>query len=191
MECVRLVMWVAVGIFLSGLTSTESISAETRLASVDVELRGGTDYLCGTCEPYRFRFMTQLFADILVPIIPLGSGTVEIGPYIKGALLDGHIPQIAGGMLLGYRIGNYALLDHIGRAYVTERIGETVVPDTDQAKDTYDLGVFGRYAISQQYFLSAGYQHNSNGEGLGVKFISGKGTNHGIDSVEVGVGIRF
>ena len=91
----------------------------------NVELRGGTDYLCGTCGPYRFRPMTQLFADISVPIIPLGSGTIEIGPHVKGTLLDSHIPQIAGGLLLGYRIGNYELLGHIGRGYATERIGET------------------------------------------------------------------
>lgn len=190
-ECVRLVMWVAVGTLLAIIVSAEPVRSEPRPAYADVELRGGTDYLCGTCGPYRFRPMTQLFADISVPIIPLGSGTIEIGPHVKGTLLDSHIPKIAGGMLLGYRIGNYELLGHIGRGYATERIGETVVPDSGQTKGTYDLGVFGRYAISQRYFLSAGYQHNSNGEGFGVKFISGKGTNHGIDSVEVGVGIRF
>lgn len=56
----------------------------------------------------------QLFAGVLVPITPLGSGMVEIGLYANGALLDGHIPQIAGGVLLGYRIGSYELLGHIG-----------------------------------------------------------------------------
>ncbi len=86
------------------IASAEPVWSETHLAYVNVELCGGADYLCGTCGPYRFRSMTQLFADILVPIVSPGRGRVEIGPYVKGALVDGHVPQIAGGMLLGYRI---------------------------------------------------------------------------------------
>lgn len=186
-----LVAWAAVSLLVSIILPAEPARSETRLASTDVELRGGTDYLCGTCGPYRLRPMMQLFADIAVPIIPLGNEMVGIGPYVKGALLDGHIPQIAGGMLLSYRIGNYEWLGHIGRAYATERVGQTAVPDSGQTKGTYDLGLLVRYAISQRFFLSAGYQHNSNGEGLGLKFNHETGTNRGIDSLFLGIGIRL
>ena len=186
-----LVMGLATGILLSMIPSTDPVRAEMSMSTVDVEVRGGTDYLCGTCGPYRFRPLTQVFVDVLVPIFPLKVGTVEGGLYGKGALLDGHVPQIAGGVLLGYRVGRYEILGHLGRAYATERIGETMIHSSGQTKGTYDLGMFARYAITERLFLSAGYQHNSNGEGVGLKFISGKGTNHGIDSVVVGGGIRF
>lgn len=186
-----LVLCVTVGMLFPVIAPMEPVRAETRMPAVDVEVRGGTDYLCGTCRPSRFRPLTQLFVDALVPIIPLRIGTIEAGLYGKGSLLDGHVPQIAGGVLLGYRVGSCEVLGHIGRAYAMERIGETMTPYSGQTKGTYDLGVFGRYAISERYFLSAGYQHNSNGEGLGLKFISEKGTNRGIDSVVVGVGVRF
>ncbi|MFO0700298.1 MAG: hypothetical protein U0236_13825 [Nitrospira sp.] len=98
-----------------------------------------------------------------------------MGPHGKGALLDGLTPQIAGGVLVGYRLGDYETLGHAGRAYATGRIGATAVPSSCLTKGTCDLSVFGCYAISQRLFLFAGYQHNSNGEGLGMRFVHERG----------------
>lgn len=102
-------------------------------------------------------------------------------------------PLIAGGVILGYRFGNYEILVNGGLAYATERIGENTSDGSvhpGQTKQTYDLGLSLRYDINQ-YFISAGYQHNSNGSHFDLDFIRGKGSNPGYDSLFVGVGIRF
>ena len=165
--------------------------AESSVAHTDLELRVGADYVCGTCDPQRFRTTIQVFVDRLFPVRRIGDGVLEIGPYAKGALLDGgHVPQIAGGAVVGYRFGPYEVLMNAGLAYATERIDITASPNSGQTKHTYDLGLSLRYDIDQ-YFLSVGYQHNSDGHLLGLNFISGKGSNPGIDSVFVGGGIRF
>ena len=108
----------------------------------------------------------QIFADRLFPVTTIGDGAFEIGPYAKGALLDGvSIPQVAGGVVLGYRLGKYEILVNCGLAYATERIGENTsegVVHPGQTKQTYDLGLSLRYDLNH-YFISAGYQHNSNG----------------------------
>jgi len=136
----------------------------------------------------------QIFADRLFPVTTIGEGVLEIGPYVKGALLDGvSVPLIAGGGILGYRFGNYEILLNGGFAYATERIGETTsdgVVHPGQTKHTYDLGFTVRYDINQ-YFISAGYQHNSNGTGFNIEYDHAKGSNPGYDNVFAGVGIRF
>jgi hypothetical protein len=136
----------------------------------------------------------QIFADRLFPVTTIGEGVFEIGPYAKGALLDGvSVPFIAGGAILGYRVGKYEILVHIGLAYATERIGENTsngVTHLGQTKATYDLGLSLRYDINQ-FFISAGYQHNSDGAALGIHFIEGKGQNPGYDNVLLGVGLHF
>jgi len=166
-------------------------AAEPYVAHTDLELRVGAEYLCGTCGLERVRMTVQAFADRLFPVRRIGDGALEIGPYIKGALLDGgHVPQIAGGAVVGYRIGAYEVLVNGGLAYATEVIGSTSSPNSGQTKHTYDLGLSLRYDINQ-YFVSVGYGHNSNGHSVGLNFISGKGGNPGIDSWLVGVGVRF
>ncbi|HYM38492.1 MAG TPA: hypothetical protein VES96_08820 [Nitrospiraceae bacterium] len=174
---------------------------ETDSAHTDVEFRLGLGTLCGTCED-REGFATnlnmtaQLFADRLFPIMTLGSGSLEIGPYVKGALLNGvETPQIAGGLAFGYRIGKYEVVMNGGLAYATDRIEASVnkgdqIINKSQTKHTYDLGLTLRYDI-EQFFLSGGYQHNSNGTALGINFIHGKGGNPGFDNVFVGAGVRF
>jgi hypothetical protein len=136
----------------------------------------------------------QIFVDRLFPVTTIGDGTLEMGPYVKGAALDGvNIPLIAGGAILGYRFGKYEILVNVGLAYATERIGETTsegVIHPGQTKQTYDLGLSLRYDINQ-YFISSGYQHNSNGTYFNADFIHGKGTNPGYDNVFAGIGIRF
>ena len=182
-------------LFLFVMFGTGRASAEMATAHTDVEFRLGAGETCGICDhrhgaPSNIRPTVQLFADRLFPMAPIGSGTLEIGPYVKGALLDGaDVPQIAGGALLGYRIGNYEVLVNGGLAYATERIGETA-SESGQTKHTYDLGLALRYDFAQ-HFVSIGYQHNSNGRELGVSTIHGKGTNHGYDNIFIGVGMRF
>jgi hypothetical protein len=99
----------------------------------------------------------------------------------------------AGGAILGYRFGNYEILVNIGLAYATERIGETTSDGfvhPGQTKQTYDLGLSLRYDINQ-YFISAGYQHNSNGSHFDMDITNAKGSNPGYDNLFAGVGIRF
>jgi hypothetical protein len=173
------------------IACADTAVAELSVPHTDLELRLGAEYVCGTCGPERLRATVQVFADRLFPVTRLGNGVLEVGPYVKGALLDGgHVPQIAGGALLGYRFGAYEVLVNTGLAYATERIGSTASPDSGQTKLTYDLGASLRYDI-KQYFISGGYGHNSNGHALGLDFIGGKGANPGIDSWLIGVGVHF
>jgi hypothetical protein len=133
----------------------------------------------------------QVFADRLFPIRRIGDGVLEIGPYIKGALLDGgHVPQIAGGAVVGYRFGAYEVLANGGFAYATERIGSLGSEDSSQTKTTYDLGLSVRYDINH-YYVSGGYKHNSNGESFGLDFYAKHEQNPGIDGVFVGIGVHF
>ena len=169
--------------------------AEPYVAHTDLQLRVGVDYVCGTCggdeRTYRFRTMLQVVADRLFPVMRLGDGVLEIGPYVKGALLDGgEVPQIAGGAVVGYRFGVYEVVVNVGRAYATEIIGKTSSPDSGQSRQTYDLGLSLRYEINP-YFISVGYGHNSNGQSLGLNFNKESGNNPGIDNVSLGIGIRF
>jgi hypothetical protein len=183
---------ILAGVMMVAMTAYAGTAvAESSIAHTDLELRVGADYVCGTCGQERIRTTVQVFADRLFPVRHIGGRVLEIGPYVKGALLDGgHVPQIAGGAVVGYRFGAYELLVNAGLAYATERFGSTASPNSGQTKHTYDLGVSLRYDI-KQYFISGGYEHNSNGNALGLNFISGKGSNPGIDSLFVGIGVRF
>lgn len=166
-------------------------------AHTDVELRLGAGVICGTCTdndeglPRTIKLTAQIFADRLFPVATIGEGAVEIGPYAKGALLDGvHVPLIAGGVILAYRFHKYEILVNGGLAYATQRIGETTSGRLGQTKHTYDLGLTLRYEINR-YFMSVGYQHNSDGNSFGFNVVQGKGTNPGYDNVFVGIGIGF
>jgi hypothetical protein len=135
----------------------------------------------------------QLFADALFPIRQLGPGSLEAGPYVKSALLDGaEVAQIAGGLLLGYRVGRWEILGNAAFAYATERVGVDRPPYVrlEQTKHTYDLGLMVRYDINR-YFISAGYTHNSNGSGIGLNYAEGTGQNPGYDQIFLGIGIRL
>lgn len=188
----RIMKIIARGMMVAMIAYADTAVADPSVAHTDLELRLGAEYVCGTCGPERLRATAQVFADRLFPVTRLGNGTLEVGPYVKGALLDGgHVPQIAGGALLGYRVGAYEVLVNTGLAYATERIGSTASPDSGQTKLTYDLGLSLRYDINNQYFLSGGYGHNSNGHALGLNFMGGKGSNPGIDTLFLGVGVHF
>ena len=119
---------------------------------------------------------------------------LEIGPYAKGALLDGiDVPQIAGGAVVGYRLNRYEFLVNVGFAYATDKIGNPDSPgssNSSQTNLTYDLGLSLRYDINR-YYVSVGYNHNSNGESIGLNVLGSKEHNPGIDAVFVGVGVRF
>ncbi|WP_447986980.1 hypothetical protein [Nitrospira sp. Nam74] len=178
-------------ILLMTITSTANAAGKPYLAHTDVEIRVGADYLCGTCDAHRARTTVQLFADRLFPISNLPGGVFELGPYIKGALLDGgHVPQIAGGAVAGYRFGRYEVLVNVGLAYATEVIGSPGGPDSNQSRTTYDLGLFLRYVLNRYYF-SIGYKHNSNGDDLGLNVFGAKEHNPGIDGVFLGLGVHF
>ena len=187
------ITWI---IIVAALASMQTAIAESYIAHTDLEFRLGAGVLNGTDTendeglPRTIKMTAQIFADRLFPVRIIGDGVLEIGPYAKGALLDGvSVPLIAGGVILGYRFGNYEILVNGGIAYATERIGETT-SRLGQTKNMYDLGLSLRYDINQ-YFLSAGYQHNSNGSAFDLNFIHGKGTNPGYDQLFAGVGIRF
>jgi len=152
----RIVRIIACVIIVATTMCAGTAVAEFSVAHTDLELGGGVDYLCGTCDPQRVRTTVQVFADRLFPVTRIGNGVLEIGPYAKGALLDGgHVPQIAGGAVVGYQFGAYELLINAGLAYATERIGSTDSPNSGQTKHTCDLGVSLRYEI-KQYFISGG-----------------------------------
>jgi hypothetical protein len=187
--------WIIIG---AALAFIQTAIAEPYLAHTDLEFRLGAGQLNGTSIvtdndeglSQTIKMTAQIFADRLFPVTTIGDGAFEIGPYAKGALLDGvSVPQIAGGVILGYRLRNYEILVNVGLAYATERIGETT-SQLGQTKNTYDLGLTLRYDINQ-YFISTGYQHNSNGSAVGLDFIRGKGQNPGYDQLFAGVGIRF
>jgi bacterioferritin-associated ferredoxin len=187
-------------ILVATLAFIHTAIAQQYTAHTDVEFRLGGGVLCGTCQENdeglsrTIKMTAQIFADRLFPVTTIGDGVFEIGPYVKGALLDGvNVPLIAGGAIVGYRIGTYEILVNGGFGYATERIGETTsdgVVHPGQTKHTYDLGVTLRYDINQ-YFISAGYQHNSNGTGFNIEYAHAKGSNPGYDNVFAGVGIRF
>ena len=195
----RIVVAIAWMVIVATMAVALPAVAHPYEAHTDVEFRLGAGVVCGTCldrdtSPWRVKTTAQIFADRLFPVATIGEGVFEIGPYVKGALLDGvNIPQVAGGMVLGYQLGKYEILANAGLAYATERMGEvrsTQFSSPGQTKHTYDLGFTLRYTI-QRYFLSAGYQHNSNGSDVGINFAGGKGANHGYDNVFAGVGIHF
>jgi hypothetical protein len=191
--------WICI---LATLAFTQTAMAQSYIPHTDLEFRLGAGVLDGTDPgkneenvPRTIKMTAQIFADRLFPVATFGDGVFEIGPYAKGALLDGvSVPQIAGGAILGYRFGNYEILVNGGLAYATERIGENTSSDgvvhPGQTKQTYDLGFTLRYDI-RQYFISAGYQHNSNGGSFNLDFFHQKGSNPGYDNAFVGVGIRF
>lgn len=184
-------------IIVAALALIQTAIAQPYNAHTDLEFRLGGGVVCGTCTdndeglPRTIKMTAQIFADRLFPVTTIGDGVLEIGPYAKGVLLDGvNIPLIAGGVILGYRFGNYEILVNGGLAYATERIGETTSDRLGQTKHIYDLGLSLRYDINQ-YFISAGFQHNSNGSAFDINFIPGKGSNPGYDNLFAGVGIRF
>ena len=187
----RIAEIIAGAIIVATTTSAVTALAQPYVAHTDLELRVGEDVLCGSCDPHRTRTAVQVFGDRLFPISRLGDGVFEIGPYAKGALLDGgHVPQIAGGAVVGYRLERYEVLVNVGLAYAMEVIGSPGSEDSSQTKVTYDLGLSLRYDINEYYF-SLGYKHNSNGETFGLNFYGAKEHNPGIDGVFVGVGVRF
>ncbi len=196
---VRRLFAIIVGLAVVATTGAVPAVAQPYEAHTDVEFRFGGGLTCGTCVdkdrfPWRVKTTAQIFVDRLFPVATIGSGAFEIGPYAKGALLAGmNIPQIGGGVAFGYRQGHYEILLNTGFAYASERIDQ-IHSDrysfAGQTKHTYDLGLSLRYDI-QRYFLSVGYQHNSNGRALGMNFVSGKGSNYGYDVMAVGVGMRF
>lgn len=187
-------------ILVATLACVQTALAQSYHAHTDVEFVLGAGVLNGTGTDNHegvtrtIKMTAQIFADRLFPVTTIGEGVFEIGPYARGVLLDGvSVPLIAGGAILGYRIGKYEILVHGGLAYATERIGENTsdgVVHPGQTKQTYDLGLSLRYDINQ-YFISAGYQHNSNGSAFNIDFIHQKGSNPGYDNVVLGVGLHF
>lgn len=187
----RTVKVIARGLIVAMTAYVGTAVAEPYVAHTDLELRVGEESLDGRERPYRLRTNVQVFADRLFPIRRIGDGVLEIGPYAKVALLDGvHVPQIAGGAIVGYRFGRYEFLVNIGLAYATEEIGRPGSPDSSQTKTTYDVGISLRYDIKQYYF-SVGYQHNSNGEDFGINLTGKKDQNPGVDALYFGAGFRF
>jgi hypothetical protein len=128
----RIFVHTACMITVATLAFIQPAIAASYLAHTDVEFRLGAGALNGISTdndeglPRTIKMTAQIFADRLFPVTTIGDGAFEIGPYAKGALLDGvSVPLVAGGVILGYRLRNYEILFNGGLAYATERIGET------------------------------------------------------------------
>jgi hypothetical protein len=166
-------------------------------ANADLELRGGVGTLCGTCihTSSHIRATGQLFADLLFPVGSLEW--LEVGPYLKAAGFEDTFIG-AGGLAVGFAFSRFEILINGGLAYAGSRIGAFRGPNGEvhdgQSQGTYDLGLslrmFGSRA-KKGWYGSFQYTHNSNGEQIGLNWLSDKKSNPGIDSVTVGVGYRF
>jgi len=168
-------------------------------ANADVELRIGAETVCFTCLDRTLTWKThptgQLFTDLLFPIPYLES--LELGPYIKLAGLE-DVLQAAGGIAVGVSFSRWEALVNGGLAYSGRRIGVIRGADGEvhpgQSQGTYDLGVSLRFFFSEtkkRWYGSLQYTHNSNGEQLGLNWLSDKKANPGIDALTVGVGYRY
>jgi hypothetical protein len=168
-------------------------------ANADVELRIGAEILCFTCLEQTFSTEAnptgQLFTDLLFPIPYLKA--LEFGPYIRLAAL-GDVFQGAGGIALGISFSRWEVLLNVGLAYSGERIGIIRTSTTEvhpgQSQGTYDLGLSLRFFFSEtkkRWYGSLQYTHNSNGEQVGLNWLSDKTANPGIDALTVGLGYRY
>jgi len=147
------------------------------------------------------KMVQQIFTDALFPV----KGGFAAGPYLKLTAI-GEIPQLGGGLALGYRLDRFMFLLHGGAAYSLKRpddgptspYGPNYIPPggedcwwMGQTKMTYDLGMSFRMFLNQKMYVSVGYDHNSNGHGLGINIFPGRGNNPGIDAILFGAGLRF
>lgn len=88
------------GAIVTTIAFVHTAIAQLPDAHTDVEFRLGAGVICGTCTdndeglPRTIKLTAQIFADRLFPVTTMGDGVFEIGPYAKGALLDGvHVPH--------------------------------------------------------------------------------------------------
>jgi hypothetical protein len=121
----------------------------------------------------------------------------ELGPYIKLAGVE-DIFQTAGGIAAGVSFSRWEALLNVGLAYSGRRIGEIRAANGEahpgQSQGTYDLGVSLRFFFSEtkkRWYGSLQYTHNSNGEKLGLNWLSDRTTNPGVDALTVGIGYRY
>ncbi len=164
-------------------------------ANADVELRIGAETVCFTCfnetSSYKTHPTGQLFTDLLFPIPYFES--LEFGPYIKLAGVE-DVFQGAGGIVLGVSFSRWEALVNAGLAYSGKRLGADGEAYPGQSQGTYDLGISLRFFFSEtkkRWYGSLQYTHNSNGEQIGLNWLSDKTTNPGIDALTVGLGFRF
>ena len=168
-------------------------------ANADVELRVGAQTVCFTCVertlPWKTHPTGQLFTDLLFPIPSLES--LELGPYIRLAGVE-DVFQGAGGIVVGFSFSRWEALVNGGLAYSGKRIGAIRAADgkvhPGQSQGTYDLGVSLRFFFSEtkkKWYGSLQYTHNSNGEQVGLNWLSDQNANPGIDALTVGLGYRY
>jgi hypothetical protein len=164
-------------------------------ANADVELRIGVQTVCFTCFDQTFASKAnptgQLFTDLLFPIPNFES--LEFGPYIRLAGVE-DIFQVAGGIAVGVSFSRWEMLLNGGLAYSGERIGAIEGVHPGQSQGTYDLGGSLRFFFSEtkkRWYVSLQYTHNSNGELIGINWLSDKTANPGIDALTIGLGYRY
>ena len=168
-------------------------------ANADVELRIGVETECFTCPDRTFPWTAhptgQLFTDLLFPMPYVES--LEFGPYIKLAGVE-DVFQAAGGIAVGVSFSRWEALVNAGLAYSGRRISEIRAANgashPGQSQGTYDLGLSLRFFFSEtkkRWYGSFQYTHNSNGEQIGLNWLSDKNANPGIDAVTVGLGYRY
>jgi hypothetical protein len=177
-----------------GLYPFHSLAANT-----DIELRIGAETVCFTCLdktfPWKAHPTGQLFVDMVFPMPYFES--LEFGPYIKLAGVE-DVFQAAGGIVIGFSFSRWEALINGGLAYSGRRIGAIRAAGGEahpgQSQGTYDLGVSFRFFFSEtkkRWYGSLQYSHNSNGEQLGLNWLSDQKANPGIDAVTVGFGYRY
>lgn len=196
---------IIIGFLLFFVFIENAIAKDRRERVVkEFELRLGAGIACGTCfiagasPNSKLEIVPQIFADFLFPVWENEATThwIGIGPYGKATYL-GFLPQhLAAGIATGYQFNEWQVLVNTGIAYSIGDRPETTLArgNAQQTRGTYDLGLTVRRDIGNSVFVSAGYNHNSNGSDLGINiFGSDKipGTNPGYDSVLVGIGMRF
>ena len=168
-------------------------------ANADVELRIGAETVCFTCLDKTFSWKVhptgQLFTDLVFPMPYFES--LEFGPYIKLAGVE-DVFQGAGGIAVGVSFSRWEALINGGLAYSGRRIGAIRTGDREfhpgQSQGTYDLGVSLRCFFSEtkkRWYGSLQYTHNSNGEQIGLNWLSDRKANPGIDALTVGFGYRY
>ena len=168
-------------------------------ANADVELRIGAETVCFTCPdrtfPWKAHPTGQLFTDLLFPMPYVES--LEFGPYIKLAGVE-DVFQAAGGIAVGVSFSRWEALVNAGLAYSGRRIDAIRAADgashPGQSQGTYDLGASLRFFFSETkkgWYGSLQYSHNSNGEKIGLNWLSENKANPGIDAITVGFGYRY
>lgn len=188
-------------VWLSGFVCTLFLLAyttEAAAAHIHLETRGGAWTYNRSVKKDGAHGISQLYAEMLFPIVSVGKSIVETGPYLKFSYFDPGT-QMALGEAFSYRRGKFAFLLHGGVAYADRKIGDApllALHESEkvwmgQTRWTWDLGAGLRWSFAKKRYVTLGYGHNSNGKKIHFDVFPGTGENPGMDYVYFGLGFRF